>query len=439
MTPQTHFIKNGNTYSIAPKGSLVIEDTLPPKTFALKVDQNRGFYLEVVDDFRLPPKIYGNTIKLTDRILNTFSLRENSTGVLLVGEKGSGKTLLARSLSLSGANRDIPTIVINSAYTGDQFNSLIQSINQPCIVLFDEFEKVYDSEAQEKILTLLDGVFQSKKLFILTSNDKFKIDVNMRNRPGRVYYLLDFKGLDENFIREYCADNLKNLSHLEELVKISSLFDTFNFDLLVAFVEELNRYDESPTELLPILNAKPEYCSGSNYEVKSIFFRGLEVPLSSINTHNLSGHNFNLANDDWALDCTLVFEPGDAEVRDKLGQSKDSYVYDVDFIHNMVLCGRVKFKSPDDKLAPSGFAHKLRSRLEKITLSSGVPSDGSDDRSENPGLSSQSITILAEPNDIVEYTPNGASYKNPDGFIVEVKKSSVRRGKANRAYLDMDY
>jgi hypothetical protein len=427
MLPQTHFIKNGNTYSIAPKGSLVIEDTLPPKTFALKVDAQRGFYLEIVEDFKLPKKVYGNTLKLTDRILYTFLNRENSTGVLLVGEKGSGKTLLARSLSLEGANRDIPTIVINSAYTGDQFNSLIQSINQPCIVLFDEFEKIYDSDSQEKILTLLDGVFQSKKLFILTSNDKFRIDVNMRNRPGRVYYLLEFKGLDESFIREYCKDNLKNLSHLEELIKISSLFDIFNFDLLVAFVEELNRYDESPTQLLPILNAKPEYCGGSEYEVKSLVFRGIEIPTDSLNRHTISKHNFNLANDDWSIDCTLVFDPKDAEVKSRLKKSGDSYVYDVDFIHDMVLKSRVKFKTPEDNLFS-----KLRSRMEKISMISFPP----DDDEEGPPMESHSITVLLDPSDITEYTPNGAVYKNQDGFSLEVKKSKTRRGKSNRDFFE---
>jgi GTPase SAR1 family protein len=428
-----HFIKNGNTYSVAPKGALVIEDVLPPKTFALKVDSNRGFYLEIVEDFKLPPKVYGNTLKLTDRILYTFLNRENSTGVLLVGEKGSGKTLLAKSLSLEGSNRNIPTIVINSAYTGDQFNSLIQSINQPCIVLFDEFEKTYDSDSQEKILTLLDGVFQSKKLFILTSNDKFKIDVNMRNRPGRVYYLLDFKGLNENFIREYCKDNLRNLAHLEELIKISSLFDTFNFDLLVAFVEEINRYDESPSELLPILNAKPEYCGGSEYEVRSLTFRGIDISLDSLNRHTLSRNNFNLASDEWNIDCTLVFEPKDTEVKNRLTKSKDSYVYDIDFIHDMVLKSKVKFKTPEDNLFS-----KVRSRLEKISMVSSLgPFDGpNEEEPKGPPMESHTITVLIEPSDIVEYTPNGAVYKSPGGFTLKVKKSKTRRGKSNRDFFN---
>ena len=163
--------------------------------------------------------------------------RDASTGVMLTGEKGSGKTLLAKNVSFEAAKQGIPTIIINAAWCGDAFNSLIQSIEQPAIILFDEFEKVYDKDDQQQILTLLDGVFPSKKLFVLTCNDKWRVDVHMRNRPGRIYYMLDFAGLDHDFIRDYCADNLKAQEHTEAVCKISSLFDEFNFDMLKALID----------------------------------------------------------------------------------------------------------------------------------------------------------------------------------------------------------
>jgi hypothetical protein len=137
-------------------------------------------------------------------------------------------------------------------------------------VLFDEFEKVYDKEEQESILTLLDGVFPSNKLFILTCNDKWRVDQHMRNRPGRIYYMLDFKGLDINFIREYCEDNLKNKEYIDSICKISTIYDSFNFDMMKALVEEMNRYDESPYESLKMLNAKAEYSGSIRYNVEVI-------------------------------------------------------------------------------------------------------------------------------------------------------------------------
>jgi hypothetical protein len=158
--------------------------------------------------------------------------------------------------------------VINRDWSGDNFFKLLQDIDQPCVVLFDEFEKVYAREKQEEILTLLDGVFNSKKLYILTVNDKWRVDAHMRNRPGRIFYLLDFKGLDQGFIREYCEDNLNNKQYVDQICSLTSLFGEFNFDMLKALVEEMNRYNESPSEALEMLNAKPEYDDGANYKVE---------------------------------------------------------------------------------------------------------------------------------------------------------------------------
>jgi hypothetical protein len=135
------------------------------------------------------------------------------------------------------------------------------------MVLFDEFEKVYDSDEQEEMLTLLDGVFPSKKLFVLTCNDKWRVNQHMRNRPGRIFYMLDFKGLDAEFIYEYCQDNLENQDNIDSVVTLASLFSEFNFDMLKALVEEMNRYDESAQEAMKMLNAKPEFDDGSKYKV----------------------------------------------------------------------------------------------------------------------------------------------------------------------------
>lgn len=263
----THFLKNGNTFRVFAQESIDLTNTLAPGNYVVKMDCNDNLYIEQVDDFKVSGKLYGDVGKNAARILNTFDQRPNATGVMLSGEKGSGKTLLSKMISLEGAKLGYPTIIINSPWKGDQFNTLIQSIEQPAIILFDEFEKVYDKDDQEEILTLLDGVFPSKKLFILTCNDKWRVDIHMRNRPGRIYYMLDFAGLDHDFIREYCADNLKNKEHTEGVCKISSLFDEFNFDMLKALIEEMNRYDEAPQESIRMLNAKPEFGDKGRFTV----------------------------------------------------------------------------------------------------------------------------------------------------------------------------
>lgn len=267
----SYFLKNGNTFRVADAANLDIHNHLPAGNYVVKEDMQGNLFLEEIDRFTRPTKVYGKCLKNTERILTTFLSRESGTGVMLTGEKGSGKTLLAKNLSIEAAKQDIPTIVINQPWRGDQFNSLIQDIDQPAIILFDEFEKVYDHEKQEEMLTLLDGVFPTKKLFVLTCNDKWRVDKHMRNRPGRIYYMIDFAGLDSDFIAEYCDENLEDKTHGETICKIAQMFDEFNFDMLKALVEELNRYGETPQEALDMLNAKPEFDNGAEYAVEVKF------------------------------------------------------------------------------------------------------------------------------------------------------------------------
>ena len=265
-----HFLKSGNTYKVASEEAMDIHQKLPAGNYVIKIDMFENLYLEHIDSFTVSGKIYGDTLKNTDRIINTFWERPGSTGVMLTGEKGSGKTLLSKKISIELAKQSVPTIVINNAFTGEKFNTLLQTISQPCVVLFDEFEKVYDKDEQEAILTLLDGVYSSKKLFILTCNDKWRVDQHMRNRPGRIFYMIDFTGLSQEFIVEYCEDNLNHKEHIERICSMANLFAEFNFDMLKALVEEMNRYGETPQKAMKLLNAKPEFDSGCQYDVELI-------------------------------------------------------------------------------------------------------------------------------------------------------------------------
>lgn len=218
-------------------------------------------YLKPSDNFVMPKKLYGETVKMSERIMQTHLSRTTSTGILLVGEKGSGKSLLAKHLAVSAIAKGWPIITITAPWHGDKFVAFLESIKQDCVVLFDEFEKVYDSETQERMLSLFDGLSNTKKMFILTCNDKHKIDQNMINRPGRIYYNISFGGLSPEFIEEYCADNLNDASQktIDEIVGISYLFGAFSFDMLQALVEERNRYpNEELDDVLRLLNVRPD-------------------------------------------------------------------------------------------------------------------------------------------------------------------------------------
>jgi len=286
----TYFLKSGNQFRVSAKEALDLHEALPAGNYIIKENPMSGeLFLEHISDFEIKGKTYGDHMTNCRRILDTFGDRPATTGVMLTGEKGSGKSLLAKAVSIEGAKTGIPTIVINAPFHGDKFNAFMQTIDQPCIVLFDEFEKVYSSDEQEAILTLLDGVFPSKKLFMLTCNDKWRVDSHMRNRPGRIYYMIDYKGLDMAFIVEYCEDNLKAKEHITKLCSIASLFNQFNFDMLKALVEEMNRYNETPEQALKMLNAKPEFDDGNKYTTQ-LTFKGIPIDQKHLESREWKGN-----------------------------------------------------------------------------------------------------------------------------------------------------
>jgi hypothetical protein len=268
MTNKKTFIRSGNTIKVKDQQTVVATDRLPLNTYTVKLDERANeFFLEVIEDFTLPDRIYGKNPAYADRVINTFMSRSGQTGVLLGGVKGAGKTLLAKQISIMARQHQVPTIVINKDWHGDEFNSFIQSITTSCVVMFDEFEKIYDYQTQRKILTLFDGVFNSRKLFLITTNDDRDISEFMINRPGRVYYHFKFDTLGQDFIEEYLEDRLNDKSRIPEVLKYTQIFSFFNFDMLATAVEEMNRYDESLAEVLTVLNIQPENKQTDTYQI----------------------------------------------------------------------------------------------------------------------------------------------------------------------------
>ncbi len=355
------FLKSGNIYHVASYKSLDLHDALPPHNFVVKYNQVTGqYYLQEIDSFTKPlSKIFGDIEKKRDKIYNTFLNRPQTTGVLLLGEKGSGKSLLAKLISIKAAQDNVPTIVINSCFYGDVFNSFMQGIEQPCVVIFDEFEKVYSNKSnsdqenpQEQVLTLLDGVYPSRKLFVLTCNNDALINCHLINRPGRIYYRIDFFGLDESFVNEYCQDKLNDKSHSQRIVTITRLFSNFNFDMLQALVEEMNRYNESADEALKILNIKAnsvghiEHSYSIDLTLNGVAVKKSELP-SQVWTGHLLANNFYI----------------ETEVN---GNSEYHYFNSIDLVDLDVKLHRYTFEKENKKLILTRLVRERKGLLEML-------------------------------------------------------------------------
>lgn len=247
---------------------------LPPATFVLQAAPMRGFYLSRVEDLPVPPKIYG--ARHDSRIMRAYLERAKqgySTGVWLNGEKGSGKTMLASVLSLMGRELGMPTILIQSPFSGPQFNEVIEHLGR-AVLLFDEFEKVYagkeedDTDRQDGLLTVFAGAVVAQHLYILTTNDQGRVSSAIRNRPGRMRYFLDYRGVTEDVVREYVEHNMRDASKRPDMISALKKVPNCNFDAMQCAVEEHNLFGGDVTDMLGVMNISRE--GGEKYSLSYV-------------------------------------------------------------------------------------------------------------------------------------------------------------------------
>lgn len=300
---------SGNRVEVIPDGAIDIQSKLPPATYFLKFEKTpafQGFFLEKGNNFSSVEKVYGDLKSRTNRIVETYLDRKKrgvNTGVLLSGIKGSGKTLQSKMVSNTLLTKyKIPTIIIADAFDTAFLSLWLKDLTDPALILFEEFEKIYSSrgslgrkltyggrpgqmdeavdvhetsarmnlaDMQDGLLTLLDGVMNSNKLFIFTCNTIAHVNDLLINRPGRVWYHFKYAGLDDEVVKSYCEEKMKNPDDIKAVMQIADYLDEgFTFDILQSIVEETHRQNVSPLEAMEFLNVEPQpFSSWYEYEV----------------------------------------------------------------------------------------------------------------------------------------------------------------------------
>jgi hypothetical protein len=278
------YLSSGTRVNIADETDLQVSSTLPVANYIVQVTPSGDFYLKRIDAFEQPKKYYGDVRPRSARIIGTYMSRIKSTGVLLSGVPGSGKTLLAREVCIECSKQGISTVIINEPYTGDKFSSFLASIDMECVIFFDEFEKVYNEEDQEAVLTIFDGTYTQKKLFLVTVNNVNKLVDPFISRPGRLYYHFKYDGVDHDFMVAYVNENVVNPEHREGLITLlSKLFVGASFDSMSSLVEEMNRYNEPAKEVMKYMNVQPTSEMKARFRVESDRYKTVSVVNDTVN------------------------------------------------------------------------------------------------------------------------------------------------------------
>lgn len=286
------FSQQGDVITYISYDESSLQPSLPPQIYNLEFNPEQGmFYLEIVGKNYPIPELFGEVNNRVERIFKAFKDRPRSTGTLLTGDKGSGKTLFAKVLANRAIEQNIPVIVITRPFSGSSFNQFINAIGE-CVIIFDEIAKMYkrsssdhsdtdasDNSKQQTLLSFLDGLSSTtRRLLVFTENREHDIDSLLLNRPGRILFHYRFKKLKEPEITAMCNRLLDDKEKTEAIIDISRFMLTFSYDILNSIIEEVNRNPSlSVPEVVEDMNV--DYSADADtieYFIEKMTYKGIE-------------------------------------------------------------------------------------------------------------------------------------------------------------------
>lgn len=251
MSKTTEFIKIGDRLVIKPQGADY--DLIPGKVYDLSYDRYMGDdVFKENGELSLPSKVY--TSKKDEffkkRVLTYFNNAfTDTTGVMLAGTKGTGKTIMAKVLAKES---NLPIIIVDPQYPEHRLIKYFKQISTPVCILFDEVDKSFDTE---KMLDFLDGLQKtSKKLVIMTCNNLHKVSEYLQDRCSRIRYLRKYT-TDDNLEFLDVLINDMGIKNVEEVSKFCrENIRLLSMDNIVAFLNEIKMLEDEDITLEEIIS-----------------------------------------------------------------------------------------------------------------------------------------------------------------------------------------
>jgi len=294
MSNPIRWNKSGNKHFLLPFSD-GLTPSLESAVYEVGYNQQEGYHLVFKHTkFSMPEKIYNfnnSDVKsdLEEIFLTRFKQGNSNLGVLLLGEKGTGKSLLLKRTANLALLADIPVIMVENSFPTESLANYLSNIPDECVILFDEFEKKFDKDgnspqSQSGLLSFMDGTSTHKKLIVLTANAEWSISPFFINRPSRIRYCINYTELTHEFINQFLQENLLHKDAIKTLLDELDLVESVNFDLLNTIVKEINIMypNESIKAILNILNINRDQTDIMTYQT-TFFVNGENVLTRSDN------------------------------------------------------------------------------------------------------------------------------------------------------------
>ena len=244
--------------------------------------RTKQYNLEFIsNNFNVPDHYYGEVQKYLDYYSQAFKKQNFSSGVILTGLPGSGKTALGKSLCNFCILNGLKVINLNNVQYRDELIQFLDTLTS-VVFFFDEMGKTFHQGIQEKMLTMLSNNLYTERITIITENNPNLISSFIRNRPGRIRYAKHFSKISKETVIEVANDMGCTDAFLDELLKDYDGLTVFTFDHLKALLTEHKFFpDMSFKQIVEYLNL--EFMSGvKTLKLVSYRYKDKNIPIEDV-------------------------------------------------------------------------------------------------------------------------------------------------------------
>lgn len=254
MENNKNFLKVGNRIAFKPVVEGLEYELEGGVVYTVELDRyTDDISFSIAPPLSMPSKVYEteDSSRFVTKVLNYFEKsKDGTTGVMLSGLKGSGKTITAKNIALKS---NLPIILIDKSFRPSFLSKLFNKLaNTPACILFDEVDKLGEDYDDDYLLKILDGANTcGKKLVLCTCNESDDINEYLKDRCSRIRYWREFDELSPSLIQEILKDKLNDKTEIGALTDfITSNFACISFDNVASFVDEVNEYPTASFEEL---------------------------------------------------------------------------------------------------------------------------------------------------------------------------------------------
>ena len=302
------FTDHGNVITYDYQDTRKTSDHLPVGIYRLKMTESPfgisvSFERKEFKQFVVTERRYGRHDRIVKTIFDDYDRVNPPLGVIAIGEKGGGKSLLCEDLSNRLLSKGLPILMVDQAIPPEVLLE-ISNVSGPCVFYFDEIGKIYTDKNAGALLTFFSNQNQIGRVFLVTANAASELSPYFFERPGRFKYKIDMSKIERDAYLEYLtAQNVPS----EKVIWLESIWRSMTYDQLRVIVPLLHRTDSIRVfmEDMNILNVcRPQLisfgvstlrCKGANLNTST----GLSPEVEIVGDNFVMIHNEKTLNFRW--------------------------------------------------------------------------------------------------------------------------------------------